>query len=466
MLELSIRQAAEAMHARLGNGPSDDPALGHPFPPVSIDSRTLRQGEAYFAILGERHDGHAYLDSAARAGASLLVVDRTPAVPCLPGIPILQVEDTTRALQDLARHLRRLWNRRLVAVTGSMGKTTTREFTAALLAERLAVLQPKGNFNNHIGLPLSLTRLEASHEAAVVELGMNHPGEIRRLGDICRPDVALMTNVSAVHLEFFDSVDAIARAKGEILESIRPGGCFVYNADDPRVRSLADAFEGSKVSFGFGDEADYRISKWAIEDFSGVSFRLVGPRLEVNAKLCVVGKHFLYNAAAAIAVASLFELTEEEIDRGLTRLAAVGGRGTLTRLGNITLWDDSYNSNPGAVESVLETIGSLDAVARRVLVLGDMLELGPRGPELHRQVGMRAGTMADLLVTVGTLAESLRAGAIQAGLQEDRALHFASAEEAADALPAMLQDGDLVVVKASRGVHLERVVEAISGGRH
>ncbi len=464
MLELSIREAAAAMQARIHDRRGDDPILDRPFPPVSIDSRTLRTGEIYFAIIGDRHDGHSFVPQALAAGASALVVEHCDGAD-LPGeLPVLTVEDTTRALQDLARYLRKIWDGKVIAVTGSMGKTTTREFTARLLSGRFRVLQPQGNLNNHIGLPLSLSRLDRTHDAAVVELGMNHAGEITLLGGICRPDIALITNVAPVHLEFFESVDDIARAKGEILANVQPNGCFAFNADDARCRSLARGFQGRKVSFGFGPESDYRVTAWTIENLSGMSFTLAGPDLRVSGRLAAIGKHLLYDAAAAIAVAALFGLPQEEINRGLSRLLSLQGRGRLLVRGPHTIWDDSYNSNPRAVDSVLETLSVLRSVSRKVLVLGDMLELGPTGPELHRRTGRHAAAVADLLVTVGRLSEHLREGAIEAGLPATSTLHFQCSEEAAEALPPLLRDGDLIVIKASRGVHLDRIVDALGGG--
>ncbi|MEJ2143635.1 MAG: UDP-N-acetylmuramoyl-tripeptide--D-alanyl-D-alanine ligase [Acidobacteriota bacterium] len=465
MLGLSIREAAVAMGARPVGRSDDDPLLARPFPSVSIDTRTLRTGECYFAIAGERHDGHDFLTQAVEAGAAVLIVGRTVPEALGRRLPVLLVEDTTRALQDLGRRVRKIWGGKLVAITGSMGKTTTREFTVRLLSKRLQVLQPYGNFNNHIGLPLSLTRLASTHNAAVVELGMNHAGEIDLLGDICRPDIAVITNIAPVHLEFFESIDAIAQAKGEILHSLPEDGSFVFNSDDERARKLAETFQGQTVSFGFGPEADYRISEWAIRDLSGMSFAMSGPGLLVTGRLGVVGKHFLYDAAAAVAVAGLFDLRPDEIHQGLSRLLALQGRGRLLCLDSVRLWDDSYNSNPQALESVLETLSRVETSSRKVLVLGDMLELGPTAPELHRRVGMRAAEVAALLVTVGSLAEHLRAGAIEAGLPMAATRHFASAEEAAEALPGLLHDGDLVLVKASRGVHLDRIVEALAGGK-
>ncbi|MFZ0427324.1 MAG: UDP-N-acetylmuramoyl-tripeptide--D-alanyl-D-alanine ligase [Acidobacteriota bacterium] len=464
MFGLSIRDAATAMRARISGCPVDDPILGRPFPEISIDSRTLHSGEGFFALLGERLDGHRFLAQAVQAGASALVVQREPLEPLPTGLPILVVEDTTRALQDLARRLREVWGGRLIAITGSMGKTTTRDFTTRLLSQRLGVLQSRGNFNNHIGLPLSLSRLQRTHDVAVVELGMNHAGEIDRLGRICRPDLALITNIAPVHLEHFGSLEAIARAKGEILRSLPPEGCFVFNGDDPKARSLAGSFPGPVVSFGFEPGVDYRVSEWAIEDLSGMHFRLEGPNLSLSGRLGVLGKHFLYNAVAAVAVAARLALDPDEISRGLAVLTALEGRGQLQSMGPVRLWDDSYNSNPRALESVLETIALLRAPARKVLVLGDMLELGPEAPELHRQVGRRAAGVADLLITVGRLAEQLRAGAVESGFPAERTRHFASAEEAAEALPALLCEGDLVLIKASRGIHLDLVVDAMAGG--
>lgn len=464
MLKLNLAQAAAVMDARFlaGNGPEAPPQT--PFPEVCIDSRTTTAGCAFFAIRGERHDGHDHAAEALRKGASILVVHDSSGLGPESTAAVLEVEDTTLALQRLATHVRALWGGRLVAVTGSMGKTTTRNFTARLLAERFQVLESPGNFNNHIGVPLTLLRLEERHELAVVELGMNHPGEIAALGRICRPSDALLTNVAPVHLEFFDSVDAIADAKAEILESLSPEGRLFFNLDDPRVRRIAERFRGRRVSFGTDRDAEYRLLSSRTTDLRKTEVAIQGPARRLDASLPFAGRHLLYNVVAAVSVATEFGLTPEELERGLNHLEPLRGRGQVLRIGDVTVWDDSYNSNPRAVEHLLDLLASAAGYRRKVLVLGDMLELGARSAELHRAAGRLVDRSIDVLITVGREAAEVGRGAVEASLPETSWHHLDDAERAAEFLLDFLEPDDLLAVKASRGVGLDRTIDRLRGG--
>jgi UDP-N-acetylmuramoyl-tripeptide--D-alanyl-D-alanine ligase len=370
----------------------------------------------------------------------------------------VRVEDTTRALGDLARHVRRQVGLPVVVVTGSMGKTTTKDMTAALLAARGEVLKTEGNLNNRFGLPLTLLRLRPEHKAAVLELGMSAPGELAELSLIARPDVAVITNVGPVHLEFFASVDDIARAKAEIFAGLSPSGLAVLNGDDPRVRREGEAWGGRVVWFG----RDREVSAARVRATPlGMSFDLRLGGREVEVRLPLTGMHFVTNFLAAAAVAHAHGMEPEEVAKAAPGLKPARHRGERLQLGEgITLLDDSYNSSPDAVEAALEALGMVGA-GRRVAILGDMLELGPRSPELHRALGESLAARADVVLAVGPLALHFLEGA-QRARGTGLALHaFPDAATAAAAAPGLVRRGDAVLVKGSRGVHLEAVVSAL-----
>jgi UDP-N-acetylmuramoyl-tripeptide--D-alanyl-D-alanine ligase len=425
---------------------------------VSIDSRTLAPGALFVAVAGPRFDGHDFLEQARERGARAAVVHRDVAVP--EGLGVVRVPDTTQALKDLARHVRRTAGVPVVAVTGSAGKTTTKEMTAALLATRGPVLKTEGNLNNQYGLPLTLLRLAPEHRYAVLELGMSALGELRELSGIAQPDVAIVTLVAPVHLEFFSSVDEIAQAKAEILEGVAPGGVAVLNHDDPRVRRMADTFPGRTLFYG-RDRACYASAENWRGTVHGMRFdlRLGGKTLDVA--LPLPGPHFLMNFLAAAAAAHHLGLTPEEIAQAATELKAAKSRGQVTRLGQrVTLLDDSYNSNPVAVEAAVVALG-LSAPGRRVVFLGDMLELGPRGPALHREGGEKLVGQADVVVGVGSLGQGFAEGARAAGLDGASVFSFPDSATAAAEAARLVQPGDAVLVKGSRGARMEKVVEAL-----
>lgn len=424
---------------------------------VSIDSRTIRAGELFVAISGPRFDGHDFVADAVAGGAAGVVVHRDlPPV----GAPLVRVADTTAALGALAAHVRAQADAPIVAITGSAGKTTTKEMTAWLLAARGEVLKTEGNLNNQYGLPLSLLRLRPQHTAAVLELGMSAPGELRALSALARPDVAVITMVAPVHLEFFDSVDAIAAAKAEILEGLPEGGVAVLNGDDPRLRRIGQAHRGRVVWFGKDRACDVSAENWR-GTVNGMRFdlRLAGRTLDVA--LPLAGPHFMMNFLAAAAVAHWLGIAPETIAERALSLKPAARRGEVARLGSgITLLDDSYNSNPAAVEAAVGAL-ALAARGRRVAFLGDMLELGPGGPELHRQTGAAVAGRLDVMVAAGELGREFLEGARRAGLP-DTALHaFPDSAAAAQAAPAIVRAGDAVLVKGSRGVRMEKVVEAL-----
>ncbi len=436
-----------------GSAPLPDSVAG-----VSIDSRTLRPGELFVALRGERFDGHDFLAAARQRGAGAALVERPLVAP--DGLALVQVDDTTLALGELGRSARQAFDGPVVAITGSVGKTTTKEIAAALMGTLGPLLKTEGNLNNQYGLPLTLLRLQPEHRAAVLELGMNHAGELRRLTRLARPDVAVITAVAAVHLEFFDSVDAIAAAKAEILEGLGPRGVAVLNADDERLRRVGQAHPGRVVWFGRDRACEVSAGNWR-GSLAGMRFdlRLDGRVLDVA--LPLAGAHNLTNFLAAAAAAHAAGVAPEALAAAASRVAPASHRGEVRRLaGGVTLLDDSYNSNPAAVTAAVAALG-LSGARRRVAVLGDMLELGPGGPELHRQAGRRLAGQVELLAAVGPLAREILAGAREAGLPPEALLAFPDAAAAAAELPALVRPGDAVLVKGSRGVRLETVVAAL-----
>ena len=464
MIELSVAEVAQTLQAQITGDIKAQPC----FPSVSIDSRTLEPGQCFVAIKGKRLDGHDFLEEALRRGASLVIhSDSGGELSSWKDRVLMQVDDTTTALQNLAHYARKKWNRSLLAITGSMGKTTTREFVATLLGQKFRVFRSPGNLNNEIGVPLSLLQLSEEDQLAVLELGMNHPGEIRLLSRISSPDSALLTNVAAVHLEFFSDLDAIAAAKGEILENLPPGGRLFFNADDDRVTRLVSSYRGQKISFGLHQEADIQVSDYQIESLERMSFGINSAHFDFRATVPFAGRHLLYNVAAAVAVAYSFDFSQDELLQGISQLKVPSMRGQIHRIGKpgnqITLWDDCYNSNPQGLAMVLETVSRLQGFRRKILALGEMLELGPAGPDFHYQSGRQiAQSDADLLVTVGDGSLEIDRGAREAGFPAEQIEHFKAADEAAAFLTGQVVPGDLVLVKGSRGVTMDRIVRHIT----
>jgi UDP-N-acetylmuramoyl-tripeptide--D-alanyl-D-alanine ligase len=434
----------------------------------SIDSRTVRAGELFIAIRGENHDGHRFVSNALTQGAMAAVVARDFAAQADDEAKLIRVDDTLAALQAMASAVRGGWHGREVAITGSMGKTTTKEMSAATLSQIGRVIKTRGNLNNDFGLPLSILQMEsdgahaADFDYAVLEMGMNHAGEIARLAHIAPPDVGVVTVVAPVHLEFFDSIDAIAEAKAELIAGIKPNGAAVINADDHRVaRMRAMRSDIEHRMFGIDGAADVTARDIETDGLSGTRFVLVTPRGEVETTLPVAGRHNVYNALAAAAVADYFNAPLAAIAAALAESVSPKMRGEVVQLpGSITLVDDSYNSNPRALIEMVTTISANRACKRKVVVAGEMLELGVTGPELHREAGRSIARLGiDLLIGVRGLAREIVAGAREAGMRDDAAIYCDTPEEAADVLSREARPGDLILVKGSRGVKTEIVVE-------
>ena len=432
----------------------------------SIDSRSLQPGELFFALCGPRFDGHDFVAAALDRGAAGAVVNEAFAASCDPSLrlALIPVRDTVQALQRLARSVRRKWGKRVVGVTGSTGKTTTKEMIAAILGECLTVHKSPGNLNNYYGLPLALLALEPHHEVAVLELAMSAPGEIALLAQIAEPQVGVVTNVAPVHLQFFDSVDSIARAKHELIENLQSPATAVLNHDDARVRRFAEGFEGRVVTFGFGEGADFRVHDVHATPTQGSQFHVTGPELDAPFELPLPGRHNAANALAAIATASLFEVPTGKLRSALASFQNIHQRSEILTLpGEITVINDCYNSNPLAMERALEMLRAWLGAGRKIVVAGEMLELGPTSPQLHLEVGRKCAEVGvDWLLAVQGDARFFLEGAIEKGLPVGRTCFWGKAEEAAQFCRTLLQPADVVLIKGSRAVHLESVIEALS----
>ena len=427
----------------------------------SIDSRTVGAGELFFAVRGARLDGHDFVVAALERGAIAAVVSRA-LVASLPDAvlvaPLLIAEDPLLALQALASHVRRQWGRRVVAITGSAGKTTTKEAVAAALGAKFKVLKSRGNLNNSFGLPLELLRIEPEHEVAVVEMGMNHAGEIAALTRIASPDWGVVTNVGTAHIENFAGGQAgIARAKFELVASLPANGVAFLNCDDPYVSQFGRDFSGRAVYFGAGPCADPQLLA-ASEDLAGLHLRFRAGEREGGFTLRLLGGHNASNALAGLAVALEAGVDLDAAVAALASLTAGDKRGQVMEIDGATILNDSYNSNPEALRSMIRTLATRPA-QRRILVAGEMLELGEHGPALHAACGRAAAEAGlDLVAGVQGNAEHLAAAACTGGVAS---LFLPNAAAAGRWLKQTLQPGDVVLVKGSRGVHMERVMEIV-----
>ena len=460
-MKLTLAEAAMGTGAVL-EAPSSVPQAGaHLAQGYSIDSRTLAPGELFFAVRGERFDGHDFVAAAVERGAIAAVVSRAR-VAMLPdaalAVPLLIADDPLLALQALAAHVRRQWGRKVIGVTGSAGKTTTKEAIAAALGARFRVLKSQGNLNNAFGLPLQLLRLEPEHDFAVVEMGMNHAGEIAALARIATPDWGVVTNVGTAHMENFPEGQAgIARSKFELVASLPAGGVAFLNCDDVYVSQFGRDFAGKAVYFGSGPCADPQILVVG-EDESGIQVRYRSGRREADLTLRMLGAHNALNAMAGLAVAREAGVDEEAAAAALGQLTAGDKRGQILEIGGATILNDSYNSNPEALRSMIRTLAAR-AAQRRILVAGEMLELGEQAPQLHVACGKAAADAGlDVVVGVRGNAQHLAAAACWGGVAS---LFLPDAETAGKWLVENLQEGDVVLVKGSRGVRLERAIEVL-----
>lgn len=431
-----------------------------PVKAISTDTRTVTPGSLFVALRGERFDAHQFVEQARQAGAIGAIVQARPAdVP--EDFPLIEVADTRKALGKLANFLRkRFRHTKVIAVAGSNGKTGTKHLIHAALGKRFSgTISPK-SFNNDIGVPLTLFAVESRHDYVVVECGTNHPGEIETLSRIAEPDVAVITNAGPEHLEFLGDLDGVRKENAAIASSMAAGGCLIVNGDDRALVASCAGFAGRKVTFGLDKKNDLWADQIAC-DFDGVSFRVNGSRLRVRIPL--LGRHVASNALAAIGVARRYGVTDEQMLAGLAQATGPAMRLEPVEADGIRFLNDAYNANPASVLAALETLNDLQHPGRKIAVLGDMLELGPGSDDFHREAGRQAmRCRLDGLFCVGPLAALIAAGAVRSGMSSGRVEALADVDEAAGILRERLRPGDLVLLKGSRGVGLEQVLEIFS----
>lgn len=443
-MKLSLEEVQQAAEARL----ISTSAPGNPIlTGWSIDSRSINRGDLFFAIRGEHFNGHQFVQNAFEAGATAAVVSEAVNVDAGP---ILEVEDSLRALGQVAERARKLWNRPVIAVTGSAGKTSTKEIIAALLSTRFKVGKTIGNLNNHLGLPLTLLRLPDEADVAVVEIGMNHAGEIRELASIARPQIGVVTNVGYAHIESFASIEDIAAAKRELIEQLSSDDIAVLNADDARVLRFAPSHHGRVLTYGVSSEA--RIRAENLENgSSGSSFDVAGIHFETR----LTGKHAVSNILAGIAVATLFDIAPASLVDAVAKLVPGKMRGERQLARGIAILDDSYNSNPEAARSMLDVLAA-EPATRRIAVLGEMLELGEWAEPLHRDLGRYAAAAGvNVVVAIGGAARFIADEAIDAGIPAKSVFFFEDAAIAGGFLRGFVAPGDALLFKGSRGTRVE-----------
>ncbi len=441
------------------------------FSGVSTDSRTVPEGALFIALKGNRYDGHHYAIEALRKRAGGVLIEEERAGDLRwnghPDRPVIAVKDTLRALGDIARYRRRQFGIPVIALTGSNGKTTTKEMIATCLETTFPVLKTKGNLNNLIGLPLTLLSLTEQERIAVLEMGMNVPGEIRRLTEIAEPDVGLITNIQKAHLEGLGSLERIQEEKGELFRRMRRDGSIIVNQDDPRVVALGEEFPGQKITIGIDHPADVMAREIRLLGKEGTSFVLSLEGEERVIVLSLLGRQFVYHALSAIATASLFGIDQEKTLEALTQFRPYSMRMEILSFENgATLINDAYNANPASMEMALQTLSGVKGRGRAIAILGDMLELGEYTEEAHRQLGKRiAEGSIDFLLAMGEEAPIVVESAIREGMGHERARVVESPSEAASFARAIAGRGDWILVKGSRGMAMEKVVEALKERR-
>jgi UDP-N-acetylmuramoyl-tripeptide--D-alanyl-D-alanine ligase len=443
---------------------------------VSIDSRTLQPGELFIAIRGPRHDGHGFVAGALDRGATAGVVaqDRFNEYSDEIRAKLFAVDDPLEALQRLASRACEIWRRgkqgRIIgAVAGSVGKTTTKEILAALLGARFRVLKTLGNLNNEYGLPLTLLKIDEEHGAAVVELGMSHRGELAKLAQIASPEVGVVTRVAVEHLEFFSSIEEIALAERELIENLAwPSATAVLNADDERVAKFAEAARGRVIRFGTSAQAEFRADAIEEHGIEGSAFDFVSSAGRTRLNLPLIGRHNVMNALAALAAASVWGIGAEEAKEVFPSLTPADKRGEVVRFEDgFTVINDTYNSSPTALSALTQLLAATPGYQRRIVAAGEMLELGDSSEELHRECGRTAAGLGkiDWIFGVQGYAADFVDAAIKAGHPREQAVFFENSQESAKFLEQFISPGDLLLLKGSRGVRMERILEAIDA-RH
>ncbi len=447
MISLNLREIASAISARPVGGIADAAVCS-----IAVDSREVVQNGVFIALRGERFDGHDFVAAAANAGCAAAVVERE-----MPdyGITQLVVESSFKAVGDIGRYIRVKSGIPVVGITGSVGKTSVKELTAAVLSQGYSVLKTEGNFNNELGLPRTLFRLEPEHTAAVLEMGISHFGEMSRLASIAMPDIAVFTNIENVHTEHLADRRGVLRAKMELVEHMR-GNTLILNGDDDMLRGCAVPSNRRAIYYGLGEGCDVTACDICAKGIQNTEFTLVAEGKTQHVTLPAAGLHMVKNALAAAAAGISMGISLADISQGISAYSTVGSRMRIIRHNGFTILDDCYNASPASMSAALNVLGTVPG--RRIALLGDMLELGKDSQRLHYQIGELAGTVGvDKLITVGEGGKAMASGAVAHGVD---CLHI-DREQAAPLLVSLLKEGDTLLVKASHGVHLETVVKDI-----
>jgi UDP-N-acetylmuramoyl-tripeptide--D-alanyl-D-alanine ligase len=451
MNPLTISQIAEFAGAKIGSG--DGSVV---IDRIRTDSRTLKRGELFVALRGENFDGHNFVEAIAKARAAGAIVESNWKGELPDTFALIRAEDTLHAYQELAANYRRSLSLKVVAITGSNGKTSTKDFAAAVLARRFRVTKTEGNFNNHVGLPRTILEATSDHEVAVWEIGMNHPGEVASLARLAMPDVVIITNIGVAHIEFMGSREAIAEEKGALAEAVAAEGSVILNADDPFTRSIA-ARTRAKLLLAGTTAGTIRASEISQSE-SGTDFTILEGAHRCRAQLPVPGLHMVQNALLAVAAGRVFGLSLEDCAAGLVAAPLTKARLQIKDIQGVHFLDDSYNANPDSMKAALRTLVELDVDGKRIAVLGEMRELGSESEHGHREVGETAAALkVDHLITIGNVAATIAQAAERAGLEKSAAVQ--STSEAAELLSEMAAPGDLVLIKGSRAARTEEVIE-------
>ena len=453
-MNLTLEEISNAVGGVL-NGPGSQKVTGY-----SIDSRTLQSGALFFAVKGPRFDGHDFVQQVFQKNAAAAVVEERTTT--YSGSTI-RVKSTVEALQTLATEVRRRWGKPIIGITGSAGKTTTKEMVAAVLGKKFTVLRSMGNLNNEFGLPLCLLRVERYQNIGVLEMGMSAKGEIRKLASIAEPNEGVVTNVNPVHLEFFKSVDEIAEAKAELLEGLHDPKVGYLNNDDSRVRAMSRKFSGKIITYGIKSVAAFKVQQIQDLGLDGTAFTVHHDRRDLQFVLPLLGQHNVANALAAIAVGATHDVSWEQIREALAEMKPEKMRGQVVKFREgFAVIDDSYNSNPRALSEMIRFMGKLQGFQRKILVAGEMLKLGPEGSEMHRNCGREAAKagFGAIIAVQGQAAEILE-GAFEAGMDRSRLKFGRDAVETGDILARTVRKGDVVLIKGSRGVKLEQALNTL-----
>ncbi len=458
MLSLKLKEIVEAVDGKILQGNPDQIVNN-----MSIDSRRVKPGDLFFAIIGENNDGHNFIPEAVDNGAKIVITSRS--INPYSGLAIILVRDTTRALQDLASYIRdKIKSLKVIGITGSAGKTTTKDIIASILSEEKKVLKSKGNYNNEYGLPLSLLELDGNEDIAILEMAMRHKGDISRLAEIAKPDVGIITNIGPAHLENLKTVENIARAKEELLIGLNPDGIAVLNYDDKHIREMVNKFADlNKITISLKDKnVDYYADQIEyIKNGEESRFRVHEGDNNYILEMDRAGEHNIYNALAAIAVARAMDVSWDSIKNGIKDIEVTELRQEIRKIDGIRIINDSYNANPLSMKAGIDSLINIDG-SRKIAVLGAMLELGRIENAAHKEIGKYLyKNGVDVLVGVGSMGEIIAEGASEAGMAEQSIYIYDSNEDAAYFINKIMRSGDAILVKGSRALEMEEIVDLL-----